>query len=222
MRISYLNKTGKERSVRLKKTEGMFSQIARINDHLFLSSLEALTPARLQQHGVTQVISAMVEALPAELLADGGSRTRSHVQVCVEDIESADLRAHFDSVADRIDREARRGGRSLVHCVAGVSRSPSLVLAYLVKHSSMTLAEAYDHVHRLRPCIRPNPGFWRQLIAYEIERRGVPSMRFESSLSNLTSRFPSSASTLLWNRLSNAGTSSRYRQQWRGYLHGNY
>ncbi|KAL5968109.1 Dual specificity protein phosphatase 14 [Taenia solium] len=200
----------------------MFSQIARINDHLFLSSLEALTPARLQQHGVTQVISAMVEALPAELLVDGGSRTRSHVQVCVEDIESADLRAHFDSVADRIDREARRGGRSLVHCVAGVSRSPSLVLAYLVKHSSMTLAEAYDHVHRLRPCIRPNPGFWRQLIAYEIERRGVPSMRFESSLSNLTSLFPSSTSTLLWNRLANAGTSPRYRQQWRGYLHGNY
>ncbi|EUB55337.1 Dual specificity protein phosphatase [Echinococcus granulosus] len=160
----------------------MFSQIARINDHLYLSSLAALTPTRLQQHGVTQVISAMVEVLPPELLAEGGRRTRSHVQICVEDIESADLSVHFDSVADRIAREARRGGRSLVHCVAGVSRSPSLVLAYLVKHSSMTLAEAYDHLRRLRPCIRPNPGFWRQLIKYEVERRGVPSVCVEGSL----------------------------------------
>ncbi|VDM34222.1 unnamed protein product [Hydatigera taeniaeformis] len=200
----------------------MFSQIAKINDHLYLSSLEALTPARLQHYGVTQVISAMVEALPAELLTEDGSRTRSHVQICVEDIESADLSAYFDSVADRIAREARRGGRTLVHCVAGVSRSPSLVLAYLVKHSSMTLAEAYHHVHRLRPCVRPNPGFWRQLIAYEIERRGVPSMRLEGSVGNLTSCPSPTSSTLIWNRLTNAEALQHYRQQWRGYLHEHY
>lgn len=177
----------------------MFSQIARINDHLYLSSLEALTPARLEAYGVTQIISAMMEKLPADLLeipssssstlsfststlsstpsvlADGGRR--AHVQICVEDAESADLSAHFDTVADRIAREARRGGRSLVHCVAGVSRSASLVLAYLVKHGRMTLAEAYDHVRAIRPCISPNTGFWRQLVAYEISRRGTPSVR---------------------------------------------
>ena len=159
----------------------MFSQIARINDHLYLSSLEALTPLRLELHGITQVISAMVEPFPAELLKDAGCKTRSHVQVCVDDIESANLSAHFDTIADRIAREARRGGRTLVHCIAGVSRSSSLVLAYLVKYGGMSLAEAYRHVRSLRPCIRPNVGFWKQLIAYEISQRGTPTMCVEPS-----------------------------------------
>uniref|UniRef100_A0A0R3SDP4 Protein-tyrosine-phosphatase n=1 Tax=Hymenolepis diminuta TaxID=6216 RepID=A0A0R3SDP4_HYMDI len=148
-----------------------------------LSSLEALTPARLEARGVTQVISAMVE-------------------ICVEDLESADLGAHFDAVADRIAREARKGGRSLVHCVAGVSRSPTLVLAYLVKHAHMTLAEAYDHVRSLRPCICPNAGFWRQLIAYEIARRGTSSLRVTTS-SPSSHRRPQ-------------------QQQWNGYLYKNH
>lgn len=186
----------------------MFSQIARINDHLYLSSLEALTPARLEARGVTQIISAMVEVLPSNLLllpssaSPGGSGRRAHVQICVEDLESADLGAHFDAVADRIAREARKGGRSLVHCVAGVSRSPSLVLAYLVKHAHMTLAEAYDHVRALRPCICPNAGFWRQLIAYEIARRGTSSLR-------VTTSSPSSLRR-------------PQQQQWNGYLHHNH
>ncbi|KAM7535723.1 hypothetical protein Aperf_G00000088869 [Anoplocephala perfoliata] len=204
----------------------MFSQIARINDHLYLSSLDALTPARLEARGVTQVISAMVEVLPPDLLllptatkaagsASGGQRT--HVQICVEDLESADLSVYFDSVADRIAREARLGGRSLVHCIAGVSRSPSLVLAYLVKYARMSLAEAYDHVRRLRPCIRPNTGFWRQLIAFEISRRGSQSVRVNttqpSSYYSSSSSLPSTNDTYI---------SPRFRQQWNGYLHNKY
>nr|CDS32333.1 dual specificity protein phosphatase 14 [Hymenolepis microstoma] len=186
----------------------MFSQIARINDHLYLSSLEALTPARLEACGVTQIISAMIEVLPPDLLllrpsaSPGDNGRRAHVQICVEDLESTDLGAHFDAVADRIAREARKGGRSLVHCIAGVSRSPTLVLAYLVKHAHMTLAEAYDHVRGLRPCICPNIGFWRQLIAYEIARRGVSSLRVTTTNSS-----PSSLRR------------RHYPQQWNGYLH---
>ena len=172
----------KEASVRWESGVGMFSQIARINDHLYLSSLEAMTPLRLQVHGISQVISAMVEPLPTDLLKKGeGDNMRCHVQVCVEDKETANLSAHFDAVADRIAREARRGGRTLVHCIAGVSRSPSLVLAYLVKHGRMSLADAYHHVRGLRPCIRPNVGFWQQLIDYEVAQRGVPTMRVEPS-----------------------------------------
>ncbi|CAL8094682.1 unnamed protein product [Calicophoron daubneyi] len=151
----------------------MFSQIARINDHLYLSSLNAITPDRLRLYNITLLVSAMIDSPPAHLR----NAVTNCMHVPVEDMEGANLRAHFDRVADRIAAENRRGGRTLVHCMAGVSRSSSLVLAYLVRHMNMSLASAYQHVRNIRPCIQPNPSFWRQLLDYEERIRGSRSVR---------------------------------------------
>lgn len=59
------------------------------------------------------------------------------------------------------------GGKTLVHCVAGVSRSASLCLAYLIKHERMPLRKAFAHLRSRRPSIRPNTGFFTQLIEFE-------------------------------------------------------
>jgi len=59
------------------------------------------------------------------------------------------------------------GGKTLVHCVSGVSRSASLCLAYLMKHERMPLRRAFAHLKSRRPSVRPNTGFFTQLIEYE-------------------------------------------------------
>lgn len=59
------------------------------------------------------------------------------------------------------------GGNVLVHCVAGVSRSATVCLAFLTKFRCATLKQAYHMMAKKRPLVRPNIGFWRQLIAYE-------------------------------------------------------
>ncbi len=59
------------------------------------------------------------------------------------------------------------GGGALVHCVAGVSRSASLCLAYLVRHGGLDLLQAFEQVRRARPYIRPNRGFAVQLMQWE-------------------------------------------------------
>ncbi|XP_037796407.1 dual specificity protein phosphatase 18-like [Penaeus monodon] len=82
----------------------------------------------------------------------------------------------MSDIADKIEEVRRRGGRVLVHCVAGVSRSPALVLAYLVKHCDMSLREAFLHARKARPNIRPNAGFFAQLIEFEREVRGGASV----------------------------------------------
>ncbi|VDL20171.1 unnamed protein product [Hymenolepis diminuta] len=143
--------------------QDIFGQIARINDHLYLCSLQALTSRRLRQKGITQVISVMPEPIPSEILV----QVDRHIQIPVDDIDYSNLRSHFDEVGDRIAREARRGGKTAVHCMAGISRSATIVLAYLMKYEHLSLSEAYIKVSSVRPCIQPNLGFWRQLIAYE-------------------------------------------------------
>lgn len=151
----------------------MFNQITKINDHLYLSGLQAITPERLRMHGITLVVTAMMDPLPDRLAA----AVLSTLHVNVEDVETSNLLIHFDSVSDRISREARRGGKVVVHCMAGISRSSSLVMAYLVKHKKISLLDAFNHVKALRPIISPNLGFWRQLISYEEMKRGSRSMK---------------------------------------------
>ncbi|KHJ82541.1 hypothetical protein OESDEN_17765 [Oesophagostomum dentatum] len=60
--------------------------------------------------------------------------------------------------------------------MAGVSRSASLVMIYLVKHERMTLRQAYHYVKSARPVIRPNVGFWKQMVEFEKRLRGAASV----------------------------------------------
>jgi atypical dual specificity phosphatase len=67
---------------------------------------------------------------------------------------------------------ATTSGAVLVHCVAGVSRSASVVVAYLVVKHGLPLAEAVARAKAARPVVHPNEGFWRALVDIEAEARG--------------------------------------------------
>lgn len=62
-------------------------------------------------------------------------------------------------------------GKILVHCQVGVSRSATIVLAYLMLKQNMTLAEAIKKVKERRG-IYPNQGFLKQLINLHIQLYG--------------------------------------------------
>jgi len=60
-----------------------------------------------------------------------------------------------------------RGDSVLVHCNMGVSRSATIVIAYLMKYMDKTRDDAYIFCKARRPMVRPNDGFWNQLHLYE-------------------------------------------------------
>lgn len=61
----------------------------------------------------------------------------------------------------------------LVHCVQGISRSSSVVIAYLVLHEGMTLKDAYDKVKAARSTIDPRPNFLDALGEFECRKTGA-------------------------------------------------
>lgn len=59
-----------------------------------------------------------------------------------------------------------RGG-VLVHCVAGVSRSASVVIAYLMWKNKINFESAFRIVRQARPIVEPNSNFVNQLKSFE-------------------------------------------------------
>ena len=71
-----------------------------------------------------------------------------------EDHERFDLSVYFDQAADWI-KDKLEETNILVHCLAGVSRSVSLVLAYLMKHKGMNFDDAFYSVKSRRKIVNP-------------------------------------------------------------------
>ena len=67
-----------------------------------------------------------------------------------------------------VDAARLGGGRTLIACAAGVSRSTTLVIAYLLKREALSLPLAYTMVKSVRPIVQPNFGFIRQLVEFEV------------------------------------------------------
>ncbi|XP_046709164.1 dual specificity protein phosphatase 13-like isoform X4 [Silurus meridionalis] len=85
------------------------------------------------------------------------------------DTPSFDISSFFYSAAEFIKSTlSTPGGKVLVHCAMGLSRSSTLVLAYLMIEEKMTLAEAISAVAPHRN-ICPNPGFLEQLRTLDIQ-----------------------------------------------------
>ncbi|XP_037934969.1 dual specificity protein phosphatase 19-like [Teleopsis dalmanni] len=80
------------------------------------------------------------------------------------DLPETDLFAGLMQDAFTYIKEAKlTNGIVLVHCNAGVSRSASVVIAYLIKHCQMKFDDAYAYVKGKRACVQPNSGFLEQL-----------------------------------------------------------
>ena len=86
------------------------------------------------------------------------------------DVSQANISIHFTEIAEFIDEALQGGGKILVNCQKGVSRSSAAVLAYLMLRHNMTAVEALVEVRKHRD-VRPNDGFLRQLAELDNKLR---------------------------------------------------
>lgn len=80
---------------------------------------------------------------------------------------NSQLTQDLDYLTTLIDHRVDQGKKVLIHCQCGVSRSASLVVAYVMKKRSWDLNTAYDYVKQQSPCISPNMTLMFQLIDWQ-------------------------------------------------------
>lgn len=138
---------------------------------------QATDPRVLRGLGITHVLDATgVESSRGVVRSLG----LSYLHFDVEDSEMQDIAQHFPEAIAFISSAKSGGGRTLVHCRAGISRSTSFVLAYMLHSRECPSLKAALHAVMLqRPWVSPNIAFRAQLRAYEASMMADQPPSFE-------------------------------------------
>ncbi|XP_035661239.1 dual specificity protein phosphatase 4-like isoform X5 [Branchiostoma floridae] len=114
--------------------------------------------------GVTHVLNAAEGLGGGNYAASYKASGLEYLGIRASDCEAYDITTHFTKCVKFID-EGCRQGKVLVHCAVGFSRSPTLVVAYLMLYHRMSAQEALRTI-RAKRMIGPNRGFLRQLADF--------------------------------------------------------
>lgn len=98
---------------------------------------------------------------------EGLPTTVVHMNIAAEDEVDYDLAQSFPSAVACITHAVGGGRGVLVHCQMGVSRSATILGAFLMARYRLGHAEAVAHMESRRSCVNPNPGFREQLRVWE-------------------------------------------------------
>lgn len=128
-----------------------------LEGQLFVGSQDAVDKDVLTQFNIGAVLSVGIEC-PIQL-PDG--IVGNFIQ-CL-DVPETDFSLPLTESIEFIAECLKSNKRVLVHCNAGVSRSTSVVLGYLIRNCCMSFEDAFRLVKLKRPAAQPNVGFLRFL-----------------------------------------------------------
>ena len=117
----------------------------------------------LHSHSITHILIAANELQPLF------PTHFTYFSFPLEDTTAQSLGPYLVPACQYIEKALAEGGIVLVHCRAGVSRSASIVLAYVMKAGQMRLKEAINMMQSKGACIGPNPSFLNELKRWEGE-----------------------------------------------------
>lgn len=146
-------------------------ECSRIVDHIYLGS-DTVAKSRevLRQNRITHVLNCVGFLCPEYFKNDLVYKT-----LWLQDSPSEDITSILYDVFDYFEDVREQGGRVFVHCCQGVSRSTSLVIAYLMWKEGQSFEDAFQHVKAARGVTNPNMGFACQLLQCQKRVHALPA-----------------------------------------------
>ncbi|XP_067009394.2 dual specificity protein phosphatase MPK-4 [Anabrus simplex] len=136
-----------------------------IEPGLWLGNLTAATDVEtLSRLHINHILTVDSCPLPRKITMLPGVKTKF---IQVTDTPREDLLSHFAEALDFI-KAGQETSVVLVHCYFGVSRSATIVIAYIMKKHNLSYEEAFQRVKERRRFVGPNPGFQSQLRLFEL------------------------------------------------------
>ena len=134
-----------------------------IMDDIYVGDIyDAHNIKELKNLGITNVIS-VVPGIENMYTEEDGINHK-----CYEIIDNLDanLEQYFNETSDLIEKIVNKKEKVLIHCICGVSRSVTILIAYMIKKRKYQLQEAINLISQKRNIIKPNYSFLSQLVKY--------------------------------------------------------
>ncbi|XP_067158974.1 dual specificity protein phosphatase 22-A-like [Apteryx mantelli] len=139
----------------------MGSGMSKVVKGLYLGNIrDAEDREKLLRNGVTHILAVHNNAKP---VLEG----LTYLCISASDSSSQNLMQHFKECIEFIHECRLRGGGCLVHCLAGVSRSTTVLVAYLMTVTELGWERCLAATKAARSYVSPNFGFQQQLQEYE-------------------------------------------------------
>ncbi|XP_054463351.1 dual specificity protein phosphatase 16 [Anoplopoma fimbria] len=145
-----------------RETEAERPPLSVILPRLYLGAESDVTQERLASLGISYVLSVSRCSPQPSFLPHS-----RYLRIPIDDSLWDDLLPWIPQALHFIDAAMSSGASVLVHCAAGISRSPALAVAYIMYRLGMDLDHAYRFVKERRPSISPNFNFLGQLQHFQ-------------------------------------------------------
>ncbi|KAI7803584.1 putative dual specificity protein phosphatase 16-like [Triplophysa rosa] len=145
-----------------RNSESERPPVSRILPHLYLGAETDVTQDGLSDRGISYVLSVSRCCPQPSFLPQS-----QYLRIPIDDSLRDDLLPWIPRALHFIDGAMSLGCSVLVHCAAGISRSPALAVAYVMYSMKMDLDHAYRFVKERRPTISPNFNFLGQLQLFQ-------------------------------------------------------
>jgi protein-tyrosine phosphatase len=140
----------------------LFHDMNLIIENLYLGNIFSVENVdKLKKIGITKVLS-MIDGF--NHICNGLNNIK-HKTFNVIDINQQNIIQYFGECLNFIKGDEK----ILVHCVAGRSRSATIVIAYIMWYRKISYEDAFNFVKERRTIVEPNDGFKEQLQLFEKE-----------------------------------------------------
>lgn len=139
--------------------------IFKVNDSIFLGSQSSAQQFELlASHGINHLLCCARECPEPSHQNVGFTRLPLLDRPPGRQVQS-DFENPFVEASCVLERLVRSGKKVLVYCQRGISRSPSVVIAYCIVEEGKSFSESLELVRRVCPRVDPNAFFCSLLLS---------------------------------------------------------
>ncbi len=138
-----------------------YTEAQEVYPNIFLGSIFAANNKKwLKDNNITYILS---------LVNPGNKIDGINYQIYnkINDTPEQDILHIFGECFKFIDNALINNSKILIHCYAGISRSATILIGYLIYKLNMSFDDISNHIIKKRKIVHPNYGFYQQLKKFE-------------------------------------------------------